>query len=459
MLFQAIKTPGIAHVAYLIGHDGEALVVDPRRDVDVYLRLAREHEVTLRYVLETHRQEDLVIGAAELARAGAAIVTGRHALFGRRDHVLEDGEVLPLGGLKIRALHTPGHTPESMSYAIFHPSAPEVAWGVFTGDTLFAGTTGRTDLTDPDRTAENAGLLYDAVHRRLLPLGDQAQVFPAHGSGSVCGGGFAGYDRTTIGYERRYNPVFTHGRDEFMREKATERLPRPPYFQHMEKVNLEGGAPLAQSTAAVPSLQPQAFHERARRNRRCVVIDTRLPEAFAGGHVPCAYSVWLGGLPIFGGWVAAHDTPVLLVTDEATADEAVLHLARIGIDRVEGMLAGGFEAWRDAGLPVARVGTLTARELHEARDRFAILDVREEDEYDEGHAAGARHLYVGHLEARIAEVQRWLGKERPVAVTCSVGHRGSLAASILARHGFREVYNVMGGMKAWKALDLPLKRR
>lgn len=192
MLFERVKTPGIAHTAYVIGDAGEAVVVDPRRDVREYLELARRNGHTIRYAFVTHRQEDFELGTSELARVcGAKVVTGRHELFGHGDLRLRSGEELTVGGLRFQALHTPGHTPESMSYAVFAPEQPDRAWAVLTGDTLFVGETGRTDLTDARRTAENAALLWESVHHQLAPLGDQALIFPAHGAGSVCGGNIA----------------------------------------------------------------------------------------------------------------------------------------------------------------------------------------------------------------------------------------------------------------------------
>jgi hydroxyacylglutathione hydrolase len=458
VLLQRIKTPGIAHVAYVLGDGGVAAVVDPRRDVDEYLRVAREQKLTIKYVIETHRQEDFVLGSAELARiTGAKIVNGRHRLFGHGDLRLDDGEEITFGGLRLRALHTPGHTPESMCYAVFIEDSPDRAWAVFTGDTLFIGETGRTDLPDPEKTGENAGLLYDGVHGKLLPLGDQALLFPAHGSGSVCGGNIADRDDSTLGLERRYNPVFVQSRAEFVAAKIEERIPRPPYFSVMEKLNLEGGIPLARPPEEVKVLQPATF---ASESGQGIVIDARDPEVFAAGHVPRAYSIWAKGLPVFGGWVAKPGTPVFLVLPSMDAlGEAVLSLARIGVDAVEGVLAGGFDGWRDAGLPIERSGVITPRELQQAGTTLRVLDVREDGEFeDEGHVPSASHLYVGYLEAHLRRATPPLDPAQPVAVTCSVGHRASLAASILRRAGFRDVRNLLGGMTAWTELGLPREK-
>ncbi|OJH42527.1 MBL fold metallo-hydrolase [Cystobacter ferrugineus] len=454
MFFQAIQTPGLAHVSYVLGDNGEALVVDPRRDLDVYLEVLHSQGLRLRYVLMTHRQEDFVLGVTALSLlTGARIVAGKHPITGYADLQMGERERLQLGRLFLLALHTPGHTPESFSWAIFLDSHPKHAWGVFSGDALLAGESGRTDLPDPERTYENAALLYDSLHREILPLGDQALVFPAHGAGSVCGGHIDDRALTTLGIERHRNPVFVLGRDDFIAHKLHERLPRPPYFSRMEELNLRGGSPLDRDPRTVPPLPPRTFRESSRNG---LVIDTREPEAFAGGHLPGSLSIGMKALPTFGGWVAAPDTSVFLVMSEGVEPEqAVLALARIGIDRVEGVLAGGFGAWRNAGLPIERSATLTPSELQEHAERYQLLDVRGLSEFESGHIPGAHHAYVGQLEERLPELE--LRPEVPVAVTCDAGYRSGLATSLLLRHGFQNVSNLLGGMTAWKKLELPVE--
>jgi hydroxyacylglutathione hydrolase len=458
MFFQKIKTPGIAHIAYLFGAKGEAAVVDPRRDVETYLDLARQHDLTIKYVIETHRQEDFVIGSKEIAElTGAKIVSLAHDLFGHSDIRLSDGEDLRFADFTVRALHTPGHTPESTCYAVFLAEAPGRAWGVFSGDTLFIGEAGRTDLSDRKKTRDNAGVLYDSIQAKLLPLGDQTLLWPAHGSGSVCGGNIAERDESTLGLERISNPAFTKTRDQFMEAKVRERIPRPPYFSLMEKLNLEGGKPLEKKAAAVPVLQPKKF---ASEMKQGIVLDGRDPEAFAGGHIPGSYGMWLEGMAIFGGWFATDTTPVYLVLgDIEDLETAFLSLARLGVDGVAGVLAGGFDAWRDAGQPIAYSGTVAPRELDADRDAYVVLDVRDDMEFEqEGHIPEAAHLYVGYLEEHLGKIKKTLGQKRPIAVTCAVGHRAGLAVSILQRHGYETVKNLLGGMTAWTKLELPVER-
>jgi hydroxyacylglutathione hydrolase len=457
MFFRRIKTPGIAHNAYLLGDKEEAVVVDPRRDIDEYLKVARDNDLIIKYVVETHRQEDFVIGSRAIAEAtGAKIVSLDHHLFGHSDIRLKDGEKLTAGGLVLQALHTPGHTPESTCYAVFLKQIPERAWGVLTGDTLFIGETGRTDLTDPKKTTEHAAMLFDAIHAKLVPLGDQTLLWPAHGSGSVCGGNIAERDESTLGLERQCNPVFKKSRAEFIAAKLRERIPRPPYFSLMEKVNLDGGTPVAKQPDMIPMLPPKKF---ASEMKQGIVLDGRDPEAYAGGHIPGSYSMWLEGMAIFGGWFANQSTPVFLVLSEASqVKDAVLQLARLGVDNVKGVLSGGFDAWRDAGQPIEYSGTIAPRELSDARRDYIVLDVRDDMEFeDEGHIEGARHLYVGYVEDHLGKLKPALDKKTAVAVVCSVGHRAGLATSILRRHGYQNVKNLLGGMTAWDKLELPTK--
>lgn len=454
MKLQRLETKGIAHYAWLLADGNEAVLVDPSRHVQQYLDAARTLGTRITYILETHRQEDFVMGSAWLAkRTGAKIINGNFDTFGHGDVRLEDGETFTVGGLLIRALHTPGHTPESMCYAVYEDGKAESAWALFTGDTLFFGDTGRSDLPAEDESVKNAGRIYDSVHNKLAKLGDNALILPAHGPGSVCGRGMAERSWSTLGDEKDYNDVFTLSREEFAKKKGSERLPRPPYFRTMEKVNLEGGMPPGLRNGDVGLL---SAHEFAQISKKEHVYDTRLPEAFVGAHIPDSYSIWQGGLPVFGGWLATADTPIYLVTsDDNDVDPSVCHLSNIGIDNVRGALAGGFEAWRNAGREWRQCGSIAPQALREMEQAPQLLDVREIDEFESGHIPNAIHCYVGFLADSIEELP--LIKDRPVVVTCGVGHRAGVGVSILLRAGFKDVRNLLGGMKAWKALGYPTK--
>jgi hydroxyacylglutathione hydrolase len=455
MFFQRVKTPGLGHNAYVLGcGNGQAVVVDPRRDVAEYLQLARDNDLSIAYCIETHRQEDFEFGSASLAEhTGAKILAGKHPLFGRVDVQVGDGEEFSVGTTRFVALATPGHTPESMSYAVYPKDAGDQCWGVFTGDALFVGDTGRTDLSDPEKTAENAGILHDSVHQKLAPLGDQAFLLPAHGAGSACGGNISERDESTLGIERATNPVFTKSRADFMAQKAGENLPRPPYFSHMEVVNLKAGRPVPVSPGD-RVLAPEIFQDRARGG---VVIDTRSPDAFAGAHIPGSYNVWLEGLSTFGGWFANEQTRIFLVVEQpGQASAAIAKLARVGLDGVEGVLVNGVEAWREAGLPIEALGTTSAAEAAQWREDsdVTILDVRDDMEWEEKHIPGAVHTFVGDLEKNLPGML----KDSHIVAHCSVGHRSGLAVSILRRNGFTNVYNMLGGITAWEKLGLPLAR-
>lgn len=445
------ETAEIAHYAYLISDRNEAAIIDPRRDTDEYLKAAREQGVRIRYIVETHRQEDFIMGSAFLAeQTGAEIVNGTHELFGHGDLRLADGEHFCLGAIQLRALHTPGHTPESMCYAIFESGNDKSAWGIFTGDTLFFGTTGRTDLSDRSRSFENAVLLYDSVHTQLAGLGDTAFIFPAHGPGSVCGSGMAKRPSSTLGIEKLVNEVFTLSQNDFAEKKGNERLSRPPYFRHMEKVNLKGGIAPVNGVGTVNLVEVDTMREKI--NHR-LVYDTREPEAYAGGHIENSYSIWLGGLPVFGGWVGDENSDIYLVTDrESDIDTAVNHLARIGIDNVKGALVGGFGTWRKSGAPISNSGTISVQEIENDPQSFQVLDVREVDEFENGHIPGAQNIFVGHLQDKLNELN--FDKGCPVIVTCGVGHRAGLGVSILRRSGYKDVRNLLGGMSAWHKRSL-----
>lgn len=454
MELKRIETPAISHYAYLITDGQVGALVDPRRDVAEYLEVAREAGCRITHILETHRQEDFVMGSSHLRDlTGAKVVNGAHELFGRGDLRLEDGEHFEVGKLRFQALHTPGHTPESMCYVVLD-SETDQPWGVFTGDTLFFGDTGRSDLPDADRAEENAGKIHDSVHGKLAGLGDQTLVLPAHGPGSVCGSGMAQRPGSTLGMEKEYNAVFQLSREQFAKKKGGERLPRPPYFRHMEKVNLQGGIPPVFSSGQVPLQTPKELGEGA---ADAVVIDCREPEAYAGAHVPDSHSVWMGGLPVFGGWVATHDSPILLVTaQQDEIDTAVLHLSRIGLDNIRGALKGGFGQWRASGEPLRHHPTITPQELGPQCSDWQVLDVREPDEYAAGHIPGAKTMYVGDLAEQWKSLK--LDRDQPLVVTCGVGHRASVGVAILLQQGFKDVRNLIGGMSTWKALKFPLEQ-
>jgi hydroxyacylglutathione hydrolase len=453
IIFERIKSEGIAHHSYLVGSRGEAAVIDPRRDCQVYIDLAHQKELKIKHIFETHRNEDYVVGSLELSSITGAQIYHGPGLDWQYGITLEDGQRFQIGALRLVAIHTPGHTDESMSYTIADAATGEATIMVFTGDTLFVGEVGRTDLYGPEEAPRLASNLYDSLFHKLMPLGDGVIICPAHGGGSVCGMHIASRDESTIGIERLQNPLLQKSKDEFIKYKVAEKPERPPYFTQMEKYNLEG-PPRFGYRPLPPPLTPPEF--RAEIDKGAVVVDTSEPTAFGGAHIPGAYSIWLRGLPAFAGWILAYNQPILLVLEsQAHLETAMLYLARIGYDRITGYLKGGMESWYDAGFPLESLSLLSVHQLKSRLDRgeeLVLLDVRGQEEWESGYIDGARHIYVGHLEQRLARVPR----DKPVAVYCTTGHRAGLGASILARAGYPMVYNVLGSITAWRAAGYPV---
>ena len=452
MIVRRISSEGLAACSYFVGSGGDAVVVDPRRDIEAYVALARERCMSIRHVLETHRHEDFVLGSARLkAATGAEIGRGENLSVQYADRRLKDGDTLSVGGLLVKALETPGHTPDSLSYVLSEADRPDVALLVFSGDALFAGSCGRVDLGGESRKAEYGEALFRSLHEKLLPLGDQAILCPAHGAGSVCGKGISDRDETTIGYERMTNGWLSLDRATFVRRKVAERPLRPPYFLRMERWNAAGAPPVPGAPAPVSSDELAS----ALREKNVCLVDTRMPQAFAGGHIPGSINILLEGMTVFPGWLLDPEKPICLVTERPQdAATAGVYLARTGFDQVMGYLCGGFERWQNRGWPIGHVGALSVDALKPMLEAggISLIDVREPDEWADGVVPGARQIFLGDLESHLPDIPR----DAPVAVMCSVGHRGSMGASILRRAGFTNVYNVLGGTTAWASRGFPL---
>lgn len=448
MAIERIESPGLAHYSYLVSDDIDAVVIDPRRDVDVYLDRLAARRLRLVAVLETHRHEDFASGAAELARAtGAPVLHGAGLPWGFGQDAVE-GREIPLGQARLHAIATPGHTVEGVSWVLFE-GGHATPLAVFTGDTLMAGAVGRVDLYGRMRAEANARELYRSLHARILPLGDGVAVYPAHGSGSVCGADVADRPVTTIGYERQVNPWLTMSEAQFVAAKRAEPHLVPPWFLRMERWNLEGPPPLAW----VPRMRAMAPTDvEASLGAGARVLDLRAPSAFAAGHLPGALSIPRSGLGAWGGWAIPEDRDLTLVLPEDTDVDAVAaDFARLGVDRVVGYLAPAWEAWVAEGRSASTLGAILPGELARRRARGwepLVLDVRTPEEWAEGALPGARFVFLGDLPARLGEIPQ----DRPVVVACSTGARASVAASLLRAAGHPDVSNLMGGMTAARAL-------
>jgi len=451
MIFEKVKSEVVAHLSYFIGSDNEAIVVDPRRDCQAYVDIAQREGMNISYIFETHRNEDYIIGSLELAHlTGAEIYHGPWPKF-EYGNVVEDGQDFHFGKLKATAIHTPGHTPGCVSYAVTDLNSGEEPVLVFTGDTLFVNDTGRTDFGGSKRRewSEN---LYDSIFNKLLPLGDHVVVCPAHGSGSVCGGRIADRELSTLGLERLMNPLLQMPREEFVDYKVNEPHEYAPYFRMMEKYNIEG-APFVGYGPNPPALKTKEFREHL--DQGAVVADTRPPPAFGAGHIKGSYSLVLKRLGL-GGWVLPYDKPILLVLGaHGHLDYVARSLIRMGYDNMGGYLVPSIVSWYKAALPLERLDLMTVVELKEELENgedWLVLDVRSKDEWLQGHIGGSLNIYVGLLEGRVDEVPD--GKQ--IAVVCKSGTRSSFACSILLRAGQKNLHNILGGMEAWKNAGYPI---
>ncbi len=459
LVFEQINADGLAQLSYMVGDDkaGVVAVIDPRRDVDVYTDMARAKGVRIAAIVETHIHADFVSGVHELhERTGATIYGGKTEDYQFDLKQMSEGDEIALGAVRLRALHTPGHTPEHISLLIFDKQQGEEPFGVFTGDTLFNLDVGRPDLLGKDMEKKLAPQLYRSLFQKLVPLGDRIEVYPAHGAGSGCGANIGDRRQTTIGNERVFSAALKERSEEEFVEWLLGGMPEPPrYYARLKKVNAKG-APLVGSLPLPPPLSPQEFQERM-KDENTAVIDTRSILAFGGGHIPGAINIALRSeFPLWTGWMIDGEKTILLVVESERAIELVAqHLFRTGYDNIAGYLHDGMTSWQNAALQLESTGEWTVHELNEHKEDagLTVLDVRSDKEWDEGHVPGARHLYVPHLEEHVGG----LDKSKKIVTYCGSGYRASIAASLLQKNGFRDVVNVPGSWTAWTKAGLPIE--
>ena len=460
MYFKQFYLGCLAHASYLIGSEGEAVVVDPQRDVDQYLEEAAAQSLKIKYVIETHLHADFVSGHRELAaRADAEIVFGAQAGATFPHAAVRDGDEISIGRVVLRIMETPGHTPESISVLVIDSEVSDQPQKILTGDTLFVGDVGRPDLAGGKGYTPPmmAAMMYDTLHGKLLKLSDDIEVYPAHGAGSMCGRSMSQETSSTIGEQRKSNYALQPmSRDAFV-HMMTADLPEPPaYFPKDAEINRTGAPPLFEVSNA-PALRPQEVKALAAQGD--VILDVRAAGEFGAGHVPGSINVGLNGqFAIWAATLISLGTPLVIVAEsEEKAGEAVMRLARVGIESVEGYLAGGIAAWHDAGLELASVPQITVNELHELISKptpLQIVDVRRAPEYESGHVPRALHAPLPSLQQNVANLE--LDPAKPTAVICAGGYRSSAATSILQRSGFTDLLNVSGGTSAWIAAGYPV---
>lgn len=447
MILEKIKTPGLSHLSYLIGSGGKAAVIDPRRDCEIYLEKARAEGLEITHIFETHRNEDLITGSPILAdMTGATVYHGPNAAgevtFAQ---TAIEGSRFDIGQITIEVLEAPGHTDDHLAFVIHDSAYSEGPVGVFTGDALFVGDVGRTDFY-PDRKREVAGLLYDSL-QKLMALGDQAIIYPAHGAGSVCGSGMAEREFSTIGHERRNNPrLQIEDREAFIDAKVAENHYQPPYFRLMERLNLDG------AKAAPRVMRPRRLDlSQMQQTDADHVIDVRDPLAYASGHFPGSMCLPVGMISGFAGWFVSEGQSIKLVaSDEDQLSKAMQHLIRIGLDNVVGGYVGVVPAAANGiamnVTPMINTDMVKSR-LEKSAQNWTLLDVRDADERAQTAIEGSEHIYVGELNQRWSE----LDKDRHYTLMCASGMRATVAAGWLASRGFKNLDIYLGSMGAWKA--------
>ncbi|HEX8181469.1 MAG TPA: MBL fold metallo-hydrolase [Pyrinomonadaceae bacterium] len=455
MYFKQFYLSCLAHASYLIGADDEAAVVDPQRDVEQYIAEATARGFKIKYVIETHLHADFVSGHRELAaRTGAEVVFGAQAGAGIPHRAVKDGDELRVGRVLLRIMETPGHTPEGISLLVIDPTISDKPQKVLTGDTLFIGDVGRPDLAGGrGYTSEMmAGMLYNSLHDKLLKLDDAVEVYPAHGAGSMCGRNMSKETSSTIGQQRQFNYALKPmPRTEFVKLMTADLPEQPAYFARDAEINRTGAQALSELPRPV-ALTPAEIEQQAAEG--AVLLDVRAAAEFGAEHVPGSLNIGLGGqFAIWAGCLIPFSAPVVIIaTHDEQVAEAVLRLARVGIERVRGYLRGGVEAWRASGRTTASVPQISVAELKQmldAQPRLQVLDVRRPPEYTGGHVPAARSAPLAQLEKQIANLN--FDPARPLAVICAGGYRSSAATSILARHGYTDLLNVTGGTSAWIA--------
>ena len=454
MYFEQFYLGCLAHASYMVASEGEAVVVDPQRDIEMYLKAAEEHGAAIRHVFETHLHADFVSGHRELAaRTGAKIYIGVEAGATFPHVPVREGFELRVGTLSIRVLETPGHTPESVCLVITDHERSSRPWAVLSGDTLFLGDVGRPDLSKKYTPPQLAGMLYGSLHNKLLRLDDDILVYPAHGAGSLCGRNMRAERSSTIGTERLTNYALQFkSREEFVAQLTSHLPARPEYFLQDAEINRTGAAVLS-DLPALRAIEPAELKTMLEKGE--IALDVRSGEEFAAGHVPGSVNIALSGQ--FATWTGTvlglSGHPVLIAASEQQLSEARTRLARVGIEDLDGQLRGGVAAWKEDGFPLATIRQVTVTGLNEQMEmqQLQVLDVRREPEWEAGHIENAAWWPLDNFKVSPPEIDR----NAPIAVHCKSGYRSMIACSLLQRAGFHNVTNVVGGFDAWQQAKLP----
>ncbi len=460
MKVEQIYTGCLAQGAYYIESEGQAAIIDPLREIQPYLDKAKNEKASIKYILETHFHADFVSGHIDLAKAtGAPIIYGPLANPGFEAIIAKDEQVFELGKVKIKAIHTPGHTMESTCFLLYDEEGKEHS--LFSGDTLFIGDVGRPDLAQKAASMtqeELAGTLYDSLRKKVMTLPDEVLVYPAHGAGSACGKNMSKETVSTIGEQKKHNYALRADmtREEFIKEVTDGLAPPPSYFPMNVKMNKEGYTSISEvMEKGNTALSPDAF-ETAANETGALILDTRTAQNFARGFIPNAINIGLDGQ--FAPWVGAlipAEQPILLVAEPGTEEESVIRLARVGYDHTIGFLKGGFDAWKKAGKEVDTINTISADEMAEKMKTpmgIKVIDVRKKPEFGSEHVDNALNLPLDFINDHLGDFP----KEEPFYLHCAGGYRSMIAASILKARGWDNIIEIKGGFAAIKKAGIPV---
>jgi glyoxylase-like metal-dependent hydrolase (beta-lactamase superfamily II)/rhodanese-related sulfurtransferase len=456
MYVEQLYTGCLAEAAYYIESNGEAAVVDPLRETEPYLKIAKERNAKIKYVFETHFHADFVSGHIDLAReAGSKLIFGPTATPGYASYVAEDGEKFNLGDVTIKVLHTPGHTMESTTYLLIDEDGKDHA--IFTGDTLFIGDVGRPDLAiKSDLTQDDlAGLLYDSLHSKILPLHDDVIVYPGHGAGSQCGKNMSDETVSTIGHQRKFNYALQDLTKSQFIDVVTDGLAEPPkYFPENARINREGYDNIDDILERnLKALNLSEFENAI--NNGAVVLDTRHPDLYEKGSIRYSLNIGLDGqYAVWVGSLINIDDPIVLITEDGKAKESILRLARVGFENVLGYLEGGINSWVKSGKAVQKIESIAPdKTVDYMTAGYEILDVRRSSETEAEHVEGALNIPLVELKENLEK----LDKNGKYLVHCAGGYRSMVAASILKSAGINDILNVYHGFDVMKTIEgIPL---
>ena len=450
MLLKHYYVEKIAHSSYIVAGSETCAVVDPSRDVDLYIEEAEKLGVKITHILETHLHADFLSGHIELAEKTGATMYFPKAGEAKFDHVsLEEGDKFKVEDMEFEVIETPGHTPEHITYILKDLSRSEDPLGIFCGDTLFVGDVGRPDLF-PDRKEELAKKLYDSLFNKILKLPDFVEVYPAHGEGSLCGKAMGAKYRSTIGYERKHNPVLQYKDIDEFSKKLTEDMPEvPDHFSRCSALNAEGPPPIYK-LPDLKKMKAEEFYEKA-QGEDTFVLDTRSYTGFGGQHIPKACNIdFISNLPTFAGWIIPPDKKILLVAeDDKRAEESALWLYRVGMDKVIGYIDGSMKSWLTKGYETSSIPQVHPSIVDKYKDdsNYIIVDGRDKKAYEENHVEGSVNIPSPDLRTRYTE----LDKNKNIIIYCNSGARSSLGAGILKSKGFENICNLGGGIKSYIA--------